>query len=63
MGEWRYIFPPILTLQLDGYEQLDSRPGSFTSEEKALGTHLIGGWISPRDCLVVVGSFLNDLRK
>jgi hypothetical protein len=25
-----------------------SRPGRFTSEERSLGTHLLGGWVGPR---------------
>jgi hypothetical protein len=36
------------TWALDGGEWSASRPGCFTFRETALGTHWIGGWVSPR---------------
>jgi hypothetical protein len=36
-----------LTLALVGGEWSASRPGSFTPEERAPGTHYIGGWVDP----------------
>jgi hypothetical protein len=47
MEEWRYSFT-VITLALDGGEWLASRPGRFTPRKRALGTHWIGGWLSPR---------------
>jgi hypothetical protein len=50
---WVHIF---LTLALVGGEWSASRPGRFTSEERAPGTHWIGGWVDPR-------SSLDDVEK
>jgi hypothetical protein len=36
-----------LTSALDGGEWSASRPGSFTSRERAPGTHWIGGCVGP----------------
>jgi hypothetical protein len=40
-----------LTSALVGGEWSASRLGRFTSEERAPGTHCIGGWVDPRDGL------------
>jgi hypothetical protein len=45
-----------LTSALGGGEWSTSRPGHFTPEERAPGTHWIGGWVDLR-----VG--LDDLEK
>jgi hypothetical protein len=37
-----------LTSALAGGEWSASRPGRFTPEETAPGTHWIGGWVDPR---------------
>jgi len=37
-----------LTSALDKGEWSASRPGRFTSRERAPGTHWIGGWVDPR---------------
>jgi hypothetical protein len=37
-----------LTSPLDGSECLASRPGRFTPENRAPGTHWIGEWAVPR---------------
>jgi hypothetical protein len=37
-----------LTSALVGGEWSASRPGRFTSGERAPGTHWIGGWVGPR---------------
>jgi hypothetical protein len=37
-----------LTPALDGGELSASRPGRFTPDEGAPGTHCIGGWVGPR---------------
>jgi hypothetical protein len=37
-----------LTLALDGGEWSASRPGRFTTKERAHGTHWIAGWVGPR---------------
>jgi hypothetical protein len=37
-----------LTSTLAGGEWPTSRPGRFTPEEKAPGTHWIEGWVGPR---------------
>jgi hypothetical protein len=37
-----------LTSALVGGEWSTSRPCRFTPGERALGTHLIGGWVGPR---------------
>jgi hypothetical protein len=36
-----------LTSALDGGEWSASRPGRFTSKERALSTRWIGGWVGP----------------
>jgi hypothetical protein len=40
-----------LTSTLAVGEWSASRPGRFTPEERAPGTHWIGGWVDPRDGL------------
>jgi hypothetical protein len=40
-----------LTSTLAGNEWSASRPGRFTSEERAPGTHWIGGLVKPKACL------------
>jgi hypothetical protein len=40
-----------LTSAPDGGEWSASRPGRFTSSERAPGTHWIGGWVGPRAVL------------
>jgi hypothetical protein len=47
-----------LTSALVGGEWSASRPGPFTTGEKAPGTHWIGGWVDPRAGLDTV-----DKRK
>jgi hypothetical protein len=47
-GEWRYSSTHSLTSALDGCEWSSSRPGRFTSRERAPGTHWIGSWVDPR---------------
>jgi hypothetical protein len=37
-----------LTSALDGGEWSASYPGRYTPEERASGTHWIGGWVGPR---------------
>jgi hypothetical protein len=37
-----------MTSALVGGEWSASRPGPFTTWERAPGTHLIGGWVGPR---------------
>jgi hypothetical protein len=48
LGEWRCSSTHSLTSALDGGEWSASRPGRFTTSERALGTHWIGGWVGPR---------------
>jgi hypothetical protein len=43
--DWRYIATHSLTSALDGNEWSASRPGRFTSRERAPGTHWIEGWV------------------
>jgi hypothetical protein len=43
-----------LTLALDVDEWSASRPERFATGENAPGTHLIGGWVNPRDSLKAV---------
>jgi hypothetical protein len=43
-----------LTSALDGGEWSDSRPDSFTTGERAPGTHWIGGRVGPRAVLDAV---------
>jgi hypothetical protein len=44
----------LLTSALDGGELSASRPGRFTSRERALDTHWIGCWASSRAGMDVV---------
>jgi hypothetical protein len=44
----RGIYPRFLGLGTSGGEWSASRPSRFTLEERAPGTHRIGGWVSPR---------------
>jgi hypothetical protein len=37
-----------LTSALDGAEWSDSRPGHFTSDERAPVAHFVRGWVGPR---------------
>jgi len=49
-----------LTSTLEGGEWTASRPGRFTSGEKAPGTPYIGGWVGPRtglDAVVYIGEY------
>jgi hypothetical protein len=48
------IAPLIFSPSLDGGEWSASRPGRFTSRERAPGTHWIGGWVGPRAVLDAV---------
>jgi hypothetical protein len=48
---WLYTF---LTSALDGGEWSASQPGRFTPNERAPGTHCIGGWVGPRAVLDTV---------
>jgi hypothetical protein len=43
-----------LTSALNGGEWSASRPGHFTSRERAPGTHWLGGWVGPRAVLDAV---------
>jgi hypothetical protein len=54
IGEWNYSSTHSLTSALDGGEWSASRPGRFTSRERAPGTHWIGGWVGPRSVLDAV---------
>jgi hypothetical protein len=47
-GGSEYIGPRFLDLGTSWGEWSASRPGRFTPEERASGTHLIGGWVDPR---------------
>jgi hypothetical protein len=40
--------PTLFTSALAGDEWPASRPGRFTSNERAPDTHWIGGWVGPR---------------
>jgi hypothetical protein len=42
------VAPPFLTSALDRGERSASRPCSFIPEERASGTHWIGGWVARR---------------
>jgi hypothetical protein len=53
-GEWRYSSTHSLTSPLDRSEWSASRPGRFTSRERAPGTHWIGGWVGPTGVLDAV---------
>jgi hypothetical protein len=46
--------PPFSTSALGGSEWSASRPGRFTSGERAPGTHCIEGWVDPRTGLDAV---------
>jgi hypothetical protein len=48
---WLHAF---LTSALDGGEWSASRPGRFTTRERAPGTHWIGGWVGLRAVLDTV---------
>jgi hypothetical protein len=48
LGEWRCSSIHTFTSALDGGEWSASRPGRFTSRERAPGTHWIGGWVGSR---------------
>jgi len=50
IGGWRYSSTHSWTQALDGGERSASRPGCFTSRERAPGTH----WIGLRVCLYAV---------
>jgi hypothetical protein len=52
------IAPQFLTSALGRSEWSAWRPCRFTSREKALGTHCIGGWVGPR-----VGLNVMEKRK
>jgi hypothetical protein len=54
LGEWRYRSAHSLTSGLDGGEWTASRPGRFTSRERAPSTHWIGGWVGSRAVLDAV---------
>jgi hypothetical protein len=54
LGEWRYSSTNSLTSALDGGEWSASRPGRYTSRERAPGTHWIGGWVGRRAVLDAV---------
>jgi len=54
MGEWSYGFTHSLTSALDGGEWSASRPGRFTTRERAPCIHWIGGWVGPRAVLDAV---------
>jgi hypothetical protein len=51
LGEWRYSSTHYLTSARDGGEWSASRPGRFTSRERAPGSHWIGGWVGARAVL------------
>jgi hypothetical protein len=44
VDEWIHVF---LTSALVGGEWSASRPGRFTTSERAPGTHWLGGWVGP----------------
>jgi hypothetical protein len=54
MGEWRYSSTHSLTSALDGGGWTASRPGRFTSRERAPSTHWKGSWVGPRAILDAV---------
>jgi hypothetical protein len=54
---WIHIF---LTSALARGEWSASRPGCFTSRERAPGTHWIGGWVDPRAGLDDVEKILDS---
>jgi hypothetical protein len=49
LGQW--TLDAFLTSALVGGEWLASRPGHFTTGERAPGTQWIGGWVGPRPCV------------
>jgi hypothetical protein len=56
-GSW-CIVPPFLTSALIGGKWSASRPCQFTAEERATGTHWIGGWVA-----LGIGLSLMEKRK
>jgi hypothetical protein len=54
LGEWKYNSKHSLTSPLDGGEWTASRPGGFTSRERAPSTHWIGGLVGSRASLNLV---------
>jgi hypothetical protein len=46
--EWRYSSTHIFLPSALNGEWSASRPGRFTPEKRAPGTHRIGGWMGPR---------------
>jgi hypothetical protein len=59
-----YSSTHFLTSALDGRERLASRPGRFTSRERASGTHWIGSWVGRRAILdAVVKRKIPSLRR
>jgi hypothetical protein len=65
MGEWRYSSTHSLPWALDGGEWSASRPGRFTSRERAPGTHWIRGSVGPSAVLdtVVMRKILSARRE
>jgi hypothetical protein len=61
LGEWMYSSTHSLTSALDTGEWSASRPGRFTSGERAFGTHRIGGWVGPSAGLDAVGKRENAI--
>jgi hypothetical protein len=49
-----------LTSAQDGGDWSDSLPGHFTPEERAPGTHWLGGWVGPKVGLDVVANKQNS---
>jgi len=49
VGEWRYSSTLSLASAQDEGEWSASRPGRFTTRERAPVTHRIGGWVGPMD--------------
>jgi hypothetical protein len=52
-----------LTSALAGGEWSTSRPGCFTPEERAPGTHCIGGWVDSREGLDDVEKILDTTES
>jgi hypothetical protein len=48
------IAPPLLISAIDGGEWSASRPGCFTTGERAFGNHWVGGFVGPKADLDVV---------
>jgi len=53
-GGRRIQLDEFLTWALGGGKLLDSRPGRFTSGERAPGSGWTGGWVGPRAALYTV---------